>query len=271
MAGEADALTGSVQAAAERSPSDELALFEYLLRAGDDCLILGQRVAEWCGHAPALEIDLSLSNLALDLIGQATLLLDLAGEVEGEGRDADALAFHRGSLQFRNCLMVEQPNGDFARTMVRHWLFSTFQLSRYRALAASSDARLAAIAAKAVKEVRYHVDLSADWVVRLGAGTEESGRRTVDALEWHWRFVDELFEDDDVQRSLAAAGVAPLGGEMRAGFDEGVAATLAAAGLQRPADRRAVTGGRRGHHTEHLAPLLAVMQVLPREHPGAKW
>lgn len=247
------------------------ALFEYLLRVGDDCLILGQRVAEWCGHAPALEIDLSLSNLALDLIGQATLLLDLAGELEGQGRDADALAFHRSAFQFRNCLMVEQPNGDFARTMVRHWLFSTFQLNRYQALAGSREPRLAAIAEKAVKETRYHVDLSADWVIRLGAGTEESSRRTIDALEWHWRFVDELFEHDELEQSLFRTGSAPDASALRASFDLATASTLAVAGLERPADRRGVTGGRQGHHTEHLSPLLAVMQVLPREHPGAKW
>jgi ring-1,2-phenylacetyl-CoA epoxidase subunit PaaC len=251
-------------------PADH-ALFEYLVRMGDDCLILGQRVAEWCGHAPSLEIDLSLSNLALDLIGQATLLLDLAGQVEGGGRDADDLAFHRSSLQFRNCLMVEQPNGDFARTMVRHWLFSTFHLSRVRALVGCSEPRLAAIAAKAAKEARYHVDLSADWVIRLGGGTGESRRRTVDALEWHWRFIDELFELDDIELSLFEAGVVPDAGALRTGFDQATAATLAAAGLERPTARRAVTGGRRGHHTEHLSPLLAVMQVLPREHPGAKW
>src|SRR4051794_37174908 len=165
------------------------ALFEYLLRLGDDALILGQRLSEWCGHAPSVEVDLSLANIALDLVGQATFFLDYAGKVEGKGRDGDALAFRRDVLDFRNCWLVEQPNGDFARTMARQFLFSTWQERLLRHLAGSSDATLAAIAEKAVKEVAYHQALAGEWVIRLGDGTEESRRRMQDGLDWTARFV----------------------------------------------------------------------------------
>src|SRR3954454_6498588 len=165
------------------------ALFEYLLRLGDDSLILGQRLGEWCGHAPSVEVDLSLANIALDLIGQATLFLNYAGEVEGKGRDGDALAFHRDVLDFRNGWLVEQPNGDFAQTMARQFLFSTWQRRLLAHLAGSADARIAAIAQKAVKEVTYHAELATEWVIRLGDGTEESRRRMIDGVEWMARFV----------------------------------------------------------------------------------
>lgn len=246
-------------------------LFDYLLRLGDDSLVLGQRLTEWCGHAPAVEVDLSLANLALDLIGQATLLLELAAEVEGRGRDADALAFRRDVLAFRNCLMVEQPNGDFAQTVARHFLFSTFQLALYEKLTASTEPRLAAVAAKAVKELRYHAELSADWVIRLGDGTEESRRRMADGFDWHWRFVDELFQVDEVERELAARGVAPDRAALRPAFDAAVAEVLQEATLPPPAYPRGVLGGRKGHHSEHLGYLLAVMQFLPRTYPDARW
>ena len=246
-------------------------LSEYAMRLGDDALILGQRVSEWCGHAPALEVDLSLANIALDLIGQATLLLGLAGEWEAAGRDADALAFHRDVLDFTNCLMVEQPNGDFARTMARQWLFSTYQAALYDALARSSEPRLAEIAAKAVKEVRYHVELSSDWVIRLGDGTEESRRRMIDGLDWHWRFVDELFVMDAVETELAARGIAVDKAALRPGFDAAIGVVLDAAGLPHPDMPRAVVGGRTGHHSEHLGHLLAQMQYLPRTYPDATW
>lgn len=269
-------------AAAERSPHaghfdapDEgvrdAALVEYLLRLGDDCLILGQRLTEWCGHAPALEVDLGLANLSLDLIGQATLWLEYAAEAEGRGRDADALAFRRDVLQFRNCLMVEQPNGDFAQTIARHFLFTTAQHALYAQLAGSVDERIAGIAAKAVKELTYHVELSADWVVRLGDGTEESQRRMVNGLDWHWRFVDELFQMDPIEAGLAARGIAVDRTGLRDTFDRQVERTLDAAGLPRPDYPRGVLGGRKGHHSEHLGHLLAVMQYLPRAYPDARW
>jgi ring-1,2-phenylacetyl-CoA epoxidase subunit PaaC len=246
-------------------------LFQCLLRLGDDSLVLGQRLSELCGHAPALEVDLALANLALDLIGQATLWLELAGEVEGAGRDADALAFRRDPAAFRNCLLVEQPNGDFARTMVRQLLFSTWQQLAYEQLERSSNPRIAEIAAKALLEVRYHAQLAADWVIRLGDGTGESRGRMTAALAWHARFIDELFEVDDVSSATAVAGVAPEPASLRPAFDAAIAAVLANATLVFPTLPRASTGGRRGRHSEHLVPMLAEMQFLQRTYPGAKW
>ena len=253
------------------APPPETALFDYLLRLGDDSLILGQRLTEWCGHAPALEVDLSLANIGLDLIGQATLFLDVAGEVEGRGRDADALAFHRDALAFRNCLLVEQPNGDFARTIARQFLFSTWQLALLEGLATSAEPRIAEIAQKAAKEVRYHAELAGDWVVRLGDGTDESRRRMIDGLDWHWRFVDELFDGDPIEQPLVADGIAVDRASLRAGFDTAVNATLDAATLPAPHYPRAVKGGRIGHHSEHLGHVLAPMQYLQRTYPDAVW
>jgi len=247
------------------------ALFDYLLRLGDDSLILGQRLTEWCGHASALEIDLSLANIGLDLIGQATLFLNLAGEIEDQRRDGDKLAFHRDVLAFRNCLLVEQPNGDFAQTIARQFLFSTVQLGLFEGLARSSEPRIAEIAAKAVKEIRYHADLSADWVIRLGDGTEESCRRMTEGLDWFWRFVDEMFDVDDVERSLIEAGIACDRGSLRVAFDARVQQVLRDASLSLPEYPRAVRGGRVGHHSEHLGHLLATMQFLPRTYPDAVW
>lgn len=236
----------------------------YLLRLGDDALILGQRLGEWCGHAPSVEVDLSLSNLALDLVGQATLFLGAAG-------DADELAFHRDVLDFRNCLLVEQPNGDFARTMVRQMLFSTWQHLLYQRLADSSDQAIREVAAKAVKEVTYHQEIAAEWVVRLGDGTEESATRTRDGLDWCWRFVPELFEVDTELDAAIACGTAidPRGFE--AEYRSVIASVLTEAALPVPPDQRPILGGRRGHHSEHLGHLLAVMQHLPRTYPDATW
>lgn len=247
------------------------ALFEYLLRLGDDSLILGQRLTEWCGHAPALEIELSLANIGLDLIGQATLLLNLAGEVEGKDRDGDRLAFHRDALAFRNCLMVEQPNGDFARTIARQFLFSTYQHAALDALSCSTEPRLSEIAAKGAKEVSYHADLAAEWVIRLGDGTAESRARMISGLDWHWRFVDELFDLDKTEHALLAAGIAADKTKLRAGFDTRIASVLAEAKLPAPAYPRAVRGGRTGHHSEHLGHLLATLQYLPRAYFDAVW
>lgn len=247
------------------------ALAEYAMRLGDDSLILGQRLTEWCGHAPALEVDLSLANIGLDLIGQATFLLGLAGEIEGRGRDADALAFRRDVLAFRNCLAVEQPNGDFAQTIARQFLFSTYQHALLGALARSTEPRLAEIAAKAVKEVAYHAELSAEWVIRLGDGTDESRQRMIEGFDWFWRFVDELFAMDEIETALAGGGIAVDKAALRPGFDARVEAVLTQATLPLPDYPRAVVGGRKGHHSEHLGPLLAVMQYLPRTYPDAVW
>jgi ring-1,2-phenylacetyl-CoA epoxidase subunit PaaC len=247
------------------------ALFEYLLRLGDDALILGQRLGEWCGHAPSVEVDLSLANIALDLIGQATHFLGHAGEVEGKGRDGDALAFHRDVLDYRNCLLVEQPNGDFARTMARQFLFSTWQKLLFRHLLSSKDALIAGVAEKAVKEVTYHQELASEWVIRLGDGTEESRRRIEDGLAWNWRFVPELFEMDELASLMAERGLGADLAAFRADYDARIRAVLGEATLAPPPDQRPILGGRRGHHSEHLGHLLAAMQFLPRTYPDATW
>ncbi len=250
---------------------EDQVLFETLSRLGDDSLILGQRLGEWCGHAPSVEVDLSLANMGLDLIGQASHFLGRAGEVEGKGNDGDKLAFHRDVLDFRNCLLVEQPNGDFAQTMARQFLFSTWQEMLFDRLTGSCDAFIAGVAAKAVKEVRYHAELSAEWVIRLGDGTEESRRRMIDGLDWNWRFVPELFEMDAVAAEAASRGIGADVESFRADYDNRIRAVLAEATLDAPPDQRPILGGRRGHHSEHLGHMLAVMQFLPRTYPDATW
>ena len=247
------------------------AIATYALRLGDDSLILGQRLSEWCGHAPALEVDLSLANVALDQVGQATHFLNLAGELEGKGRDGDALAFRRDVMDFTNCLLVEQPNGDFAQTIARQFLFSHYQELLFAALMASKNAMIAAIAAKAVKETSYHATLASDWVVRLGDGTEESKARMIAGLDWMWRFADELFVMDDVDAAAIAAGAGIDKAALRAAWDARVDAVLADATLERPAVRRPVLGGRVGRHSEHLGHVLSEMQFLQRAYPGASW
>src|SRR5689334_17407749 len=198
--------------------------FDYLLRLGDDSLILGQRLSEWCGHAPVLEVDLSLANLSLDLIGQATHLLEEAG-------DGDKLAFHRDVLDFRNCWLVEQPNGDFARTIARHLLFSTWQHMLFQRLTQSTDQFLREFAAKAVKEVAYHRELSSEWTIRLGDGTDESAQRMVDGLDWCWRFVPELFDVDETLQGLIDRGVAPDPRAFEEEYRSAIAAVLAEGNL----------------------------------------
>ncbi|MBY0568231.1 MAG: phenylacetate-CoA oxygenase subunit PaaC [Hyphomonadaceae bacterium] len=247
------------------------ALATYALRLGDDSLILGQRLGEWCGHAPALEVDLSLTNVALDQVGQATHFLGLAGAIENAGRDADALAFRRDVMDFTNCLLVEQPNGDFAQTIARQFLFSHYQALLFEQMARVKDERFAAIAAKALKEVSYHATLASDWVVRLGDGTEESKARMVAGLDWMWRFADELFVMDDVDAAAIAAGAGVDKSALRAEWDARIDAVLADATLARPASRRPVLGGRAGHHSEHLGHLLSDMQFLQRAYPDATW
>ena len=250
------------------APADPLedAYYDYLIRLGDDSLILGQRLSEWCGHAPALEVDLSLANLALDLIGQATHLYEHANN-----GDSDEIAFRRDVLDFKNCLLVEQPNGDFARTMARQLLFSTWQHLLYRDLSESRDPFLSALAAKAVKEVAYHRELASEWTIRLGDGTEESARRMAEGLDWCWRFVPELFEVDETLEEMIARQTVPDPRGFESEYYSAIEAVLGEAKLALPPDQRPILGGRRGHHSEHLGHLLAVMQHLPRTYPDAKW
>jgi ring-1,2-phenylacetyl-CoA epoxidase subunit PaaC len=260
---------GAFDAPAAEEP--DLSLFEYALRLGDDSLILGQRLGEWTGHAPSVEVDLSLANLALDLVGQATHFLGLAGEAEGKGRDADRLAFHRDVLDYRNCLLVEQPNGDFAQTMARQFLFSTWQRMLFQHLTGSANERIAAVAAKAVKEVTYHQELSSEWVIRLGDGTEESRRRMQDGIDWNWRFVPELFEMDELALEAASRGIGPDLTGFQSDYELAVGSIIDEATLVVPKPQRPIVGGRRGHHSEHLGHLLCTMQYLPRTYPDAVW
>ena len=246
-------------------------LFTGLTRLGDTALILGHRVSEWCGHAPILEEDIALANMALDLIGQTQLWLGLAGEVEGRGRDADALAFRRDAWDFHNLLLVERPNGDFGMTLMRQFLFDAWHLPLLKALEGSTDARIAAIAQKAGKEVAYHLERSADLVIRLGDGTEESHRRMQGALDALWGYTGEMFLGDAVDQRLAEAGVMPAPESLRAVWDQTVDQVLAEATLTRPASTFAHKGGKQGRHSEHMGHLLTTMQWLQRAYPDAKW
>lgn len=253
------------------SGQEQEALFRYVLRLGDTSLVLGQRLAEWVGHSPALEEDLGLANLSLDLIGQARLLLSYAGELEGQGRGEDALAFLRDAPAFLNLTLAEQPNGDFGRTIVRQCLLDAWQLEVYAALADSTDARLASIAAKAIKETRYHWRFSSGWLVRLGDGTEESHRRVQEPLNELWRFTTELFAADEVEDEVAAAGIAPRLTELQPRWSARIDEVLQEATLVRPAAIPYQWHGKRGVHTEHLGHMLAEMQHLQRTYPGAQW
>ncbi len=247
------------------------ALSEYALRLGDNSLILGQRLGEWTGHSAAVEIDLALTNLALDLIGQAQHFLALAGEMEGRGRDADALAFTRDAHDFRNLWLVEQANGDFARTIARQFLFSTWQKLELAALTGSADETLAAIAEKAVKEVSYHQSYAHDWMLRLGDGTEESHARLQRALDDLWGYTGEMFASDAVDDLLVAEGIAVDPEVLEGAWAAEVDAVLAQANLVKPEVGRMTTGGHKGHHSEHLGHLLAEMQFLQRAYPGLAW
>ncbi|MEO1494722.1 MAG: 1,2-phenylacetyl-CoA epoxidase subunit PaaC [Pseudomonadota bacterium] len=242
-----------------------------LLRLADDHLVLGHRVSEWCGHAPMLEEDLALPNIALDLIGQARALYQYAGEVEGKGRSEDDLAYFRTDRDYRNCLLVEQPNGDFAQTMLRQLYFSAFMEPWWQAACGSTDATLTGIAGKAVKESTYHVRHAAEWVIRLGDGTEESARRMAAAVDALHRFTPEMFEVDDVATELSAAGVVPDPGTVRGDWNRTIDTVFAEAMLDRPEIMWPQTGGRKGLHGEALGFLLAEMQSVQRQMPGQVW
>lgn len=247
----------------------ETPLLHAILARADDALVHAHRLSEWCGHAPMIEEDLALGNVALDLLGQARSLYTYAAEIEGKGRTEDNLAYLRDAPQFRNLLMLEQPKGDFAHTIARLFLHSAFLHPWWQAAMSSTDATLAAIAAKAEKEVAYHLRHSGEWLIRLGDGTEESRRRAADALDRLWRFTGEMFAADDAD--LVARGVLPDAASLRPQWEATVARVLAEATLDRPKDGWMQTGGRRGVHTEPLGHMLAVMQHLQRAYPGATW
>jgi len=249
--------------------------FEYLLRLGDSSLILSQRLGAWTGHGPILEEDLALTNTALDLLGQARMWLTLAGEVEGAGRDEDALAYLRDTHQFHNVLLVERDNGNYADTMARQFLFDVWHYFLLQRLEKSSDERVAAIAAKAIKEVTYHVRRSSDMVVRLGDGTAESHAKMQAAIDDAWRFTGELFADDAIDLELASRGIGCVLSALRQPWLAHVREVLEEATLNVPdeaaANHLAYQGGRQGRHTEALGYVLAEMQHLPRAYPGATW
>jgi ring-1,2-phenylacetyl-CoA epoxidase subunit PaaC len=246
-------------------------LVEYLLRLGDDRLVLGHRLSEWCGHGPILEEDIALANIALDLVGQANMFLTLAGREEGAGRDPDALAYFREAIEYRNALICELPRGDFAFTVMRQFLVSVHSVLLFERLQRSSIAELAGVAAKAHKEARYHARHSADWVLKLGDGTEESHARAQRALDELWRFTGELFEVDEVEHRLVDAGVAAEASALREPWRSEVARVIGDATLRLPDDGFMQRGGRSGRHTEHLGHLLAEMQIVARSFPGAQW
>lgn len=246
--------------------------FQSLLWLADDALILGQRLGAWCGHGPVLEEDIALSNVALDLIGQARAFLTHAGEIEGNGRDEDALAYFRTDAEYRNLLLVEQPNGHFGDTIVRQFLFDQFALIRYDHLANQSfDARCAAIASKALKEVRYHAAHSSQWIRRLGDGTVESHDRVQESLHRLWGYSGECFEDNDIATAAAQSGLFPSAEVMETRWLEAVSPVLTEVHLEIPSESWMHSGGRHGTHTEHLSYMLAEMQVLPRTYPDAQW
>ena len=248
-------------------PTEDVA--EYALRLGDDALVLAQRLGHWISRAPELEEDVALGNIALDQLGHARSFLSYAGGAWEKSEDD--LAYFRREHEFRSAHLFEQPNGDFAVTIARQFVVSYYQFELYRRLTESTDATLAAIAAKAVKEVDYHRDHSTQWVLRLAGGTDESRTRMIHGLKLIWPYVGELFVDDDLTRRLTEAGAAVEPSSLKADFDRLTGAVLTEAGLEVPDVPAAPGGGRRGTHSEHLGYLLAEMQVLAREHPGASW
>lgn len=265
------AASAAAAVAGTRTRQIENPLFEYLLRLGDDRLVLGHRLSEWCGHAPILEEDIALSNIALDLIGHAQALLSFAGETEGKGRDADALAFFREGVEYRNALIVELPKGDFAFTIVRQFLYDACSVLLLDALSRCGNETLAAIAAKSLKETKYHLRHSSEWVVRLGDGTEESHDRAQRALDELWRFTGELFERDAVDDAVAAQGIAVDHAAIKSVWQGMVNDVLSRATLRLPDGDAYRRGGRSGRHTEHLGHMLSTMQIVARSHPGASW
>lgn len=251
--------------------ADKKALFEYLLWLGDNSLVLGHRISEWCGHGPILEEDIAMTNIALDLIGQARLYLTYAGEVEGKGRDEDALAYLRDVMNYRNSMLVEQPNGDFAQTMMRQFLYTAFNYHLLTALLNSADEKLQSIAGKAIKEVTYHLRHCSDWIIRLGDGTEESHKRMQEAIDNMWMYTDELFEGIESDKLLIGAKIAPDLSGIRKQWEATLKQVLDEATIKIPESNFMMRGGRKGKHTEYLGFILAELQFMQRAYPGAKW
>jgi ring-1,2-phenylacetyl-CoA epoxidase subunit PaaC len=249
----------------------ETPLVLYALRRADDALILGHRLSEWCGHAPMMEEDMALANMGLDLLGQARELYSYAAKVEAKGNDEDKFAYLRDVRQYRNLLLLEQPNGDFARTMARQFFYAVFADLYWRAMINSRDATLAAIAAKSEKESAYHVRHCSEWIIRLGDGTDESHRRAQTAIDDLWAYTGEMFEVDDSERGLIDAGIAVDPAELRPRWLETVSNVLREATLKLPKSDWMQQGGRSGRHSEHLGHLLSELQSMQRTFPGATW
>ncbi|MBB3211450.1 ring-1,2-phenylacetyl-CoA epoxidase subunit PaaC [Herbaspirillum sp. Sphag1AN] len=257
---------------APSAPSTHSATASYVRRLGDNALILSQRLSEWCGKGPALEEDMALTNVALDLIGQARLWLSYAAELEGTGRTEDQLAFLRDAHQFHNLLLVEQPNGNYANTLVRQFFFDVGHYFQLNALSQSTNPRIAEIAQKSLKEVTYHVRRSSDLIVRLGDGTELSHRMLQQAVDHLWMYTGEMFSGDAIDVAVATDGTGVAPESLREQWMQHVAEILQAGTLQMPAaDAWMQSGGKQGRHSEHLGYLLAEMQFLQRAYPGAKW
>ena len=246
-------------------------LLKYVLRLGDDSLILGQRLAEWCCHGPILEEDIALTNISLDLIGQATSLLNYAGEIEGNGRKGDDFAFLRLEKEYVNCLLVEQVNGHFGDTILRQFFFDVYRKNLFEALQLSSNKQLAAIAEKSLKETRYHLKHSSEWLIRLGDGTDESHLKMQESLNTLWRYTDELFFEDEVDSYLRDNKVIPDLSHLKVIWKEHVDAILLQAKLEIPTNNWQFQGGRLGRHSEHMGFLLAELQYMQRTYPNMEW
>ena len=248
------------------------ATIEYCLRLGDTSLMLGHRLSEWCGHGPMLEEDIALANISLDLIGQARIILSYAAEIEGKGRSDDDLAYHRDVMEYRNALLSEQPNGDFAFTITRQFFVSVYNFYLYEELKKSNDKSIVAFAEKSWKEVAYHLRHSSDWILRLGDGTEESHERIQSSVNELWMFTDDLFQTDEVDELLIAENIAPDLKMIKEKWKKNVEEILLKATLVIPQINNFMrVGSRHGKHTEHLGYILAEMQFLPRAYPGTKW
>lgn len=246
-------------------------LYEYLIRLGDDSLILGHRLSEWCGHGPVLEEDIALTNIALDYIGQANSIFEYAAKIEGQGKDADDVAFLRYENEYINLLLVEQPNVDFGQTIMRQFLFDAFRKPLYESLCSSSDAQIAAIAEKSLKETKYHLKHSSEWVIRLGDGTEESHRRVQNALDILWKYTDELFYENEVDLDLQSRKILFPLSEIKKSWETTVNRVLEEATLKIPTNGWKQSGGRKGIHSEHMGYVLTELQYMQRAYPNMKW